>query len=221
MIYWIPDTAIAMEGVALVAALSVPRPRPRPIHLLALYFAVSLAEDLAGSWGATHYGNNLWLEYFERPLNAALVLWSFVYWQRSETLRLALRISAVLYAVTCLVLILTAESPAEFGTYSYPIQSLLVLGASTYTLVARARVTDEPLMRQDWFWICIGWCIGHVFTLALYPIINTFLRTGDMDALRLATSIRIGAFAFGVLCIAVGFRAAARASRIGAHFVSA
>ena len=213
MIYWVPDAGIATEGVALAAALSVPRPRSLTINLLAVFFALSLTEDLGGGWWIALHGNNLWLGYFEAPLNAALVLWSFVPWQRSGTIRLAIRISVVLYAVACVALILTAERPTEFGTYSYPIQSLLILGAAVYTLVTRARSTDEPLVRQDWFWICIGWCIAHLFTLASYPILNTFLRAGDMRALRHATDIRIGASGIGLLCIAFGFRAAARSAR--------
>lgn len=213
MIAWVPDAAGACEVLALAAALSVRRPRPPTINLLAIYFAISIAEDAIASYWGARVGNNLWLEYFESPLNALLVLWSFVYWQQSDVVRLSLRIAAVLYALACLILLLTVERPTQFGTYSYPIQSLLILGAATYTLVTKARATSEPLIRHDWFWICIGWCIGHVFTLVLYPIINNFLLAGEMKELLLASNIRIGAFGLGLLCITVGFRVAASAQR--------
>lgn len=213
MIAWIPDAAIATEVVALVAALSVPRPRPQAIHLLAVYFAVSLVEDAAASYWAAHFGNNLWLEYFESPLNALLVLWSFVSWQRSDIARMALRIAAILYAFACLILLLTVEHPTQFGTYSYPIQSLLILGVALYTLVTKARTTDEPLAGQDWFWICVGWCIGHLFTVVLFPVINALLLAGEIDKLRLIYGIRVIAYGIGILFIATGFVMAGRASR--------
>jgi hypothetical protein len=213
LIAWIPDAAVGTEVVALIAALSVPRPRPPAIHLLAIYFAVSLTEDAAASYWATHFGNNLWLEYFESPLNALLILWSFVPWQRSDIARMSLRIAAVLYAFTCLILLLTVEHPTQFGTYSYPIQSLLILGVALYTLVTKARATDEPLAGQDWFWICVGWCMGHLFTVVLFPVINALLLAGEIDKLRFIYGIRIIAYGVGILCIAIGLVMAGRASR--------
>ena len=33
---------------------------------------------------------------------------------------------------------------------------IVALGAALYTLLTRSAQETEPLLRQDWFWICAG-----------------------------------------------------------------
>lgn len=206
---WVSYVGVGCEAIALASSFRVRRPMHPALRLLAVFLAVSILEDILGLWWAAYHGNNLWMEYFESPINALLIIWSFIFWQTSDTVRLALRITGILYCLVCLALVLTVERTDQFGTYSYPIQALLILGIAAYTLVARARATDEPLVRQDWFWICVGWAVAETFTLALYPLVNSLLAANEMTTLWLVVNVRIGAYSLGVLLMALGFHLAA------------
>ena len=211
---WFGYGATACEAVALGVSLRVPRPMPPALRLTAAYLAISLVENVFERWWAVHYGNNLWFEYVAGPVNTLLILWSFVFWQESDVARLALRITGILNAATGLALLLTIERPDTFGTYSYSIQALLVLGVAVYTFVVRLRATDAPPTRQDWFWVCIGWAVAETFTLLLYPIINTLMAANDLPRAIVAFNIRVSAYGVGMLLIGVGFtRAPANRTR--------
>lgn len=190
----------------MIATWSVRRPMPPALKALAIFLTFSLTEDLfMGYLGSVRHANNLWVSYITSPLNAALILWSFTHWQRTEVAKLALRITAVLYAALSVALLLLAlEHPDAFPSYSYPIQSLIVLAVAIYTLLTHAKETDHGLARHDWFWICVGWAVLETFTLATYPLVNLLDQPRDRSLLLQVFEIRTLAAWVAWLLIAVG-----------------
>ena len=211
---WIPLAAVICELIAMLATWSVRRPMRPALKVLAIYLTFSVAEDLyMGYLGAVRHQNNLWVSYITSPLNATLILWSFTYWQRTEVAKLALRITAAMYGVLSVLLLLTLETPDSFATYSYPIQSVIVLAVAVHTFVTRARETDQPLPYHDWFWICIGWAVLQTFTLATYTLVNLLDQPSDRVLLLHVFEVRTIAAGVAWLLIAVGASRAWRGIR--------
>lgn len=179
----------------MAAALLVRRTLTPPLGLVALCFVVMFAQDTALWTLAEHRVNNLWLLHAGIPVQTALVLGAYSYWQVGELERLTLRFAIVGFLLVWMVLFVWFEEPRAFSRFSKPLQAVLLVSVSAWTLVRRAHESLEPLVRADWFWVTSG-LLGYFAVGAVLSPVSHLLMQSAPD---LVVKAFLGKAAFSIL----------------------
>lgn len=203
MLHYVASASAALPLVAMIRRRSLRQGG----GWLALACMVSLGGDALGLYLSARGLNNHWLAYLVTPLLFSSILFGLGVLQHTAQERAAFRITAVLMLFVSAVLAVVADDLLNFSKYSLPLGSLLVLGASVWTLVRGG----FPLLgglpeAAGWFWIPGGFAVYAAVTAAYLPLIGDF-TTSDrefVDAVLRAKSILvIIAFtlvSWGILC---------------------
>ncbi len=146
--------------------------------------------------------NNHVFTYIFVPIQGAAILWALSLWQQQQIARLTIRAAIPAFLVAWLLLLLV-ENTGNFSTIAEPVYSLLALGAALYTLVARGAATSDPLLRQDWFWICIGLSL-HFGALALLTPLGAALVKEHPEVVVRAYVLRSWINIVAYVLIAIG-----------------
>lgn len=169
--------------------------------------ALSLSLDALGLYLATQGRNNHWLAYLLGPLLFAAMLMALAERQRTPTARSTFRIVVVLDLLACLILSLWAEDLRNYSQFAMPLGALLVLGASTWTLVQGGfgpggRAGAEP----DWHWVPLGFALYSAVTAAYFPFVAVFMRSEPalvgrvMELKAVLVMLAFALVAWGVWC---------------------
>ncbi len=190
----------------LVAGLPARRWSISPRGLVILWSTLYFIGDATAFTLARRHTNNHFLTYIFMPVQGAVTFWALSLWQRREVHRIAIRLAIPIFWLAWVVLVLTVENTQNFSAVAEPMYSLLGLTVTIVTLLSRSLVESEPLMRRDWFWVCLGLALHFGFEAALTPFAAAYVRTNPamvVHALGLRAMITLLAFsmiALGVLC---------------------
>jgi hypothetical protein len=160
-----------------IAATAAKREQLRGPRLwIVAWLVIMFVSDSLAYYLGTQHLNNRWLSYVSTPLQALVVLWALTLWQSNAVARAAIRNSIPLVMIAVAVLSLF-EDRMNFSRYTEPVLATVTLFVALYTVTARSTDEVHPLMRQDWFWICIGVAVKHGATAALTPFAAAFVRS--------------------------------------------
>jgi len=172
-----------------VAAL-VKRERPQGPRLWILVWLVALfLSDCVAWWLGINHQNNRWLSYVSTPIQTAVA---------RATIRNS--IPLVLLAVTVLSLL---EDRMNFSRYTEPVPATVTMFVALYTVTVRSTDEMNPLLRQDWFWICIGVAVKHGATSALTPFAEAFVHS-DPDLVIRAYQIMLAIYVTAMAALTTG-----------------
>jgi len=203
LVLWLASFSPALPLAA--AILGRRRPRGAVAWLLvwcAFMTVVSAVEVVSSRRGV----NNHWLAYASLPVGVALLLWILSLWQRTQVAALTFRVAIPLLLLASLVLTVLEEDTASFSSVVQPMASLIALAALAWTLVSRAIGETEPLLQQDWLWICGGMAVYFGLLATLSPFARLVLHDEPVLVVRAykvaGTVMILSAFAMarGVLC---------------------
>lgn len=141
--------------------------------------------------------------YFEVPAQGAVILWGLSLWQLTPTSRMTMRFLIPLLLVCWIPLVVLFEDIHAPSSVAEPVYCILALGAAAYTLVTRSLDETEPLLRQDWFWICVGMSIHFAAIAVLTPIARRYMETNVLLVTR-AYQVRAVVNVLGFILITVG-----------------
>jgi hypothetical protein len=197
----------ASQALPIVAALKVRgRHQPVPYPRLVFWCGILLVTDVLGLVVAEALGNNLWMVYVTLPVEVGLVLWLLSEWQSTELLRLTYSLAIPVMGTVVVSLLMLTDPAKTFYRYVSPFLALLGLAAALHTLVHRTLLSRGPLIRQDWFWICLGMALFWLGYVSVPVFADTFL-VAHVDWVRWAYISRaytdIVAFllmSWGVVC---------------------
>ncbi len=150
--------------------------------------------------------HNLWLVYVLAPLDAAVLLWALSLWQTAQLGRLTFRLAIPASVAAFYVLAIAFDSASAFSRAAFPMVQLVSLGAAATTLVARSRVAQGDILRQDWFWICGGMVLYFGTYCAMGPLARLLVESNPSlltRALEVAQVTMIAGFlliAWGIAC---------------------
>jgi len=75
-------------------------------------------------------------------------------------------------------MVLLAEDLNSFSVVAFPLQALLLLALSLWTLLANGLAEGSRMMRtHDWFWACTGFALSNGAASAIEPLSAMFLRS--------------------------------------------
>ncbi len=202
---WYLHAGSFSQFLPIVAAL-VRRERPRgPRAWILVWLGLLLIADWIALYLAIRHANNRWVSYVFTPLQALAVLWAMMLWQRGPVARLAIRNSIPLVLLVVLGMNLF-ENVDSFSRFTEPLLSMVTLFVALYTLTVLSSEATEPLMRQDWFWICIGVAMAYGATATLTPLAFAFVDSHP-EVVRRAYQVRLvvhvlamSALSIGILC---------------------
>lgn len=151
-------------------------------------------------------GRNEWVSVVTVPLEVSVVLLLLAEWQPTHFLRLAHLVAVPIALLGTAVVMLAAGDVGAFSIWIAPGLALLALAGLLQTLVHSSLLSTESLMRQDWFWVCLGAAVFWLGFVTVPPFHRAFVESHP-DWVRLAYLARawvnIGAFlmvTWGVLC---------------------
>lgn len=202
---WLIYLAIFSDTWPAIAGLASRRARQGPrgwivVYSLLLTFGTSL-EFVLGRQSI----NNHFLTYLLKPVQGSVLLWALSLWQSKPMARLTVRIVIPVFLVAWVFMALL-EDRRTFSTIAYPVYALLVLGTVAYTLYSRSSDAVEPIVRQDWFWVCIGLALAFGSSAAFQPLAAAFVRTHPEIILRaqhvraVVNLVAFAAITWGLLC---------------------
>lgn len=197
--------SVAPLAVVIAAALgrgfAVPARR-----WAAIWCALFIAQDaIAVSLGWRGF-NNHWVSYVFQPALGASGLWALAHWQPDSTGRSALRFAIPLVVVVNIGLMLVVDDRSTFSLVASPFHHITLLLAAMWTFLRRSLASEEPLLKQDWFWVTAGIMLFAATGTAIGPLAWYFVGP-RVDLLHAMLNVRaaanVAAFAaitWGMLC---------------------
>lgn len=203
----IPGVVLAAAYLQAVpaAALLARRNRSRPATLIALTFLLNLFGDEVGRYVGHRTGNSLWVNAIVEMVVGPIILLAIAEWQGSYVERLMLRISVVPFLLIYGGLTLFVEDVTNLPRYSAPFLSLVVLGASTWTLLRRTlQNTATPPLSTDWFFILGGLALHAATTAASTPIGAVLIAQQRYDLMVRVWEWRSVCIILAILAVTLG-----------------
>jgi hypothetical protein len=161
--------------------------------------------------------NNHMVGYVFEPVVGGLALWAISCWQPDRTARSALRFAVPLFVIVSVVLIYAFEDRSTFSVVSTPFHYLVQLFAALWTFVRLSMLSDDPIVRQDWFWIMGGMILIAAVSTALGPLAWYLLRP-RVDLLHAMLNVRAGAYLAAFVAITWGMLCQTRRTFSGGSF---
>lgn len=161
--------------------------------------------------------NNHWVGYVFQPLTGGLALWAISHWQPDVTTRSALRFAVPIFVLVNVLLIYSFDDRATFSLVSSPFHFLVLLFAALWTFVRLSVLSDEPIVRQDWFWIMGALILIAAVSTAVGPLAWYFLRP-RVDLLHAMLNVRAGVYLAGFVAISWGMLCPTRLTFSGGSF---
>ncbi len=148
--------------------------------------------------------NNLWVGYISSPAVGIATLLALACWQRSRGSAKVLRGLAPAFALVWITMVLLAEDLSSFSVLAFPLQSLLLLVLSLWTLLVNGLSEGaRMLLNHDWFWVCCGLALSNGAASAIEPLSVMFLRNAP-DRLIELFNFKAGIDLVAALAITVG-----------------
>ncbi len=166
---------------------------------------------LLGDAGARILGakgfNNLWLGYISNPAVGIATLFALVSWQQTPRSKRIVRALGPIFALAWIAMVLLAEDLNNFSVVAFPVQALLLLILSLWTLLANGLSEGARAMPgHDWFWICSGFSLLNGAASAIEPLSTMFLQSAPdrfLDLFNFKAAIDLAAalaITVGMLC---------------------
>lgn len=148
--------------------------------------------------------NNLWVGYVSNPAVGIATLLALAGWQGTLRARRALHLLVPVFAAGWVVTVAAAEDLHGFSVLAFPLQSLLLLGLSLFTLVGKSlTLGSHGTLEQDWFWICSGLALSNGAASAAEPLSAMLLKHAPERLVQLF-NFKAGIDLASALAITVG-----------------
>lgn len=200
---WIAEAAVASQLLAPLAALRFGRRLPEGRRWIVAWALLLFAYDLTQFALLRQGRHNLWLRYPFGPIETGVVLLGLACWHGKAIPRLTLRIAVPLFALVWALLVVFVERTDTFGLVTGPLQSLVLLSAALFTLLARVRTQEGGLFDEDWFWICAGLSLWYGSASALEPLAR-LLVAGHPSVVSSAYQVKAAVDVFASFILARG-----------------
>jgi hypothetical protein len=194
--------AAASQALPVLAALRFRSQLPRARRWLLLWAGLQVCLDIVHLVAAEVSGSSAWIRMFATPISDSILLWALSIWQAHAFPRLTIRIIVPVYVVAWIA-VTWWEGFADFGTYSEPLHSVLLLAVALYTLVSRSAAATESITRSDWFWVTFGLSLYFALGVALGPFSRVFFPSNP-ELVRQAYLFKAGADILAFVLVAVG-----------------
>lgn len=201
---WPVYASLGSQYLPLLAAVVRRRELTRPRVFVLIWIGLYVGINLVAIVLARRHINNHFLTAIITPFEGIAILWALSLWQTTQVARLTVRLAIPCFLVAWTIFTLTVENVQNFSVAAEPLYSMLALGVALYTLVSRGAGATEPLMRQDWFWICGGLAI-HFAALAVVLPLAAGLLNSDPEVVIRAYYVRAVINVFAFVCITIGF----------------
>ena len=197
----------ASAFIPVIAGLFCARFTPRDLKIFLLYLAINCLSNIVSIGLAMMKLNNLWLLHVFTPIQFALFIWIFSQWQKPPVKHFFL--SAIpAFTLVWLLAMLFFENISRFNSLTRPLEALVLIGVSGFTLYQLQQESIGILFRKPSFWIASGTLIYFSGMIILYTLSNSLLEV-SIETLRtvwltIQPTVNISAnllFAAGFLCL--------------------
>lgn len=148
--------------------------------------------------------NNLWVGYISSPAVGIATLLALTFWQRTMRARHFVLLLVPIFAVAWIVVVMLAEDVSNFSVAAFPLQALLLLILSLWTLLTNSLADGSgTLVRSDWFWISAGFALSNGAASAIEPL-SAMLLSSAPDRLFQLFNFRAGIDLVAALAITAG-----------------
>jgi hypothetical protein len=146
------------------------------MKLIVIYLAVSLVFSTVQYFLAVHRVNNLWLLRISAPIEYAFLAIFFAMSCENARVKIAMEISALVFALICLAAIYSFEDIRAFNNVTKNVECLLLVSISAYSLYKLSLQPVYPIYGRPTFWISSATLVRFSGSAVLYSLSNYFLR---------------------------------------------
>ena len=166
---------IALSSLtALATGLFTFRFLSKEMRILVFYIALAIIGEIVTAVLAKKGINNLWSIHIFTFVEYFFYAMVFSYWQKNLMFTKILRRSTLGFFFLGIVLMLSVEDLSSFNNYTKPIECILLIAISAYTLLEISK-EYATLLEDPRFWICIAVLLYVSSTLILFALSNTLI----------------------------------------------
>jgi hypothetical protein len=177
-------------------------------------------------WMASTSRNTHLMTHLSIPLECGAALAAVALWQLRPRTRRIVGWLLPFYIAAWIAIVFLLEDVHTFSVAAGPFSSLVVLTAASATLIVRVNATVEPLLRQDWFWVLLGFVVFYGVETGLPPLSLALWRDRP-DLLLVAYQLRVVSMVVamvavtrGVLCPKTSLQSGGPSSRLASPSLS-
>jgi hypothetical protein len=170
--------------------------------------AVACLVLIVGDYAARTLGsrgiNNLWIGYISNPAVGIATLLALASWQRTPRSHRILLALVPVFALAWIAVVVGAEDVSTFSVAAFPLQALLLLILSLWTLLTNGLSEGTGVLaRSDWFWISAGLALSNGAASAIEPL-SAMLLSSAPERLFQLFNFRAGIDLIATLAITAG-----------------
>ncbi|HEU5218542.1 MAG TPA: hypothetical protein VFU23_07775 [Gemmatimonadales bacterium] len=162
--------AAASQALPFAGLVRYGRALPAARRWVLVWASATLLSDAAGLWFASHGTRNVWTTYFTGPVTVAAALMALSIWQENTRVRRLFRLAIPALLVVLTMLVLLFEDLDSYSLVSGPFMSLVLVAGSLATLLGGVWQLEGSVLRQDWFWVGLGFALNYGSRAGLDPI---------------------------------------------------
>lgn len=160
--------------------------------------SISFAVDLLLYPIHAIWGSNLWVFHVFTLLEYSLLVLVFSYWQKTDILRKALRLSIPVFALIWILAKFYVEDLTSFDNFTSSLENAVIIGVSGYALLELGKEDLNSLSREPRFWVSSGVLIYFAGNLILFAISSVIMMWWTHNVLRIIYNL---CQAGGFLCL--------------------
>jgi hypothetical protein len=206
-LFVLPYLSVFSDVVVVAAVLYSRKKLTTEMKILGVYFVLCVLLAVLQLYLAINGINNVWTAQYFSPVQYALLMLAFYYWNRGSTVG-----KIILYSIPVFVIAWTLGSfwlPNSSDTLNYadPISAVMLVFASSYTLLTIDRLEGTSVLDLPAFWVSAAAIIYFGGTIVFSSLSAPLLKV-SIETMRLAWSTQSVAnilanllFAGGFLCL--------------------
>ncbi len=160
-----------------IAGLFVYKRLSKELRFLMLFFTGNVVFDLIFSYLAINNIRNLWLFHIYTVFEYGFWIYFFSFLLKNELVRSILRISIPIFILFWFSVKLLWEEWFFFNTVTRPLNSLILIMVSLYTLHQFNKENIYSLFREPRFWIIVGVLVYFSGNILLFSMTNIVLES--------------------------------------------
>lgn len=169
--------------VPVIVGIPFVRTGAKDQKILFVYLFISFLSSVVSTISAYHKMNNLWMTNLFTPFQFGMLMWLLSSWHATSVKKVFVW-TIPIFIFLWLVAVTFFENIRGFSSYVRPLEALVLISASGYTLVKLTSEESDSILRIPSFWVASGILLYFTGMIVLFSLSSILLRE-DVETLRL------------------------------------
>ncbi|MGH1366556.1 MAG: hypothetical protein ACRBF0_23545 [Calditrichia bacterium] len=196
----ITDVLLSLIGLYFFRKASI------PMKILICLFILHAIVDFVGVYLAMSGTQNLWLHHIYTPIEFALFMSAFAFWQEDKKVQSIMLTTAIIFSLICVFATFYLGTLSKFDSVTSSISRVILVGVAVHTLVKLYMDNYTSQYTDSRFWISAGVLTYFIGTIPIFCFSNQIIHLSPASVLVVwsvswgVTTIANMLYAGGLFC---------------------